>query len=136
MSLTTSLIAYAAALVTFFILDIIWLGGVAKGMYGSAFGDLLADSPRWGVAIVFYCMYVVGIIFFAVRPAVAADNPILTAAFLGGALGLLCYGTFDLTGLAVLRDFPAKIIPIDMLWGTVLTGSCAVVGTLAATKFS
>tara|TARA_R110002020_G_scaffold105570_8_gene246154 strand:- start:886 stop:1287 length:402 start_codon:yes stop_codon:yes gene_type:complete len=131
----TYLIAYVSTLIAFFALDMLWLGLIARKFYANQLGSLMADSPNWFVAIVFYAMYIVGIVFFAIRPAIEAEQ-VLKATLYGALFGFFCYATYDLTNLATLRDWPSKMVFVDILWGIILTGSCATVGAWATLKFA
>jgi len=131
----TYLIAYVSTLIAFFALDMLWLGLIARKFYANQLGSLMADSPNWFVAIVFYAMYIVGIVFFAIRPAIEAEQ-VLKATLYGALFGFFCYATYDLTNLATLRDWPTKMVFVDILWGIILTGSCATVGAWATLKFA
>lgn len=131
----TYFVAYISTLITFFALDMLWLGLVARKFYANQLGNLMADSPNWLVAIVFYAMYIVGIVFFAIRPAIEAEQ-VLKATLYGALFGFFCYATYDLTNLATLRDWPTKMVFVDILWGIILTGSCATVGAWATLKFA
>lgn len=116
--------AYGIALVIFLILDAIWLGVVARGLYAARMGDLLADNPRWGVAVAFYALYVVGLVYFAISTGMEAGSW-RTAAFNGALFGFFCYLTYDATNLAVLKGYDPLIALIDTIWGTVLSGVTA-----------
>jgi len=124
----TYIIPYFATLVFFLIIDMIWLGGIAKKIYGRALGSLMTRNVRWGAAGVFYVLYILGIVIFAIRPAIAAEN-LLMGLTLGALYGFFCYMTYDLTNLATLKGWPEKLIWIDIPWGTVLSGSAALFGT-------
>lgn len=127
--------AYAAAALTLAAADILWLGVVARDFYWTRLGHLTGDSVRWGPAAAFYILYSAGVCFFAVRPALAAGA--LSSAVLHGALlGLLAYGTYDLTNQAVLRGWPGVVTAVDIAWGTLLTAAVAAAGFLAARRFS
>ena len=126
--MTKYLIAYIATLVVFLAIDMIWLGLVAKSFYAEQLGNLKADTVRYGVAVGFYCMYVVGIVLFAIKPALASPSPMITALSLGAAFGFFCYATYDLTNLAVLRDWPVKMSIVDIIWGACVTGVSAAAG--------
>ena len=124
------LMAYVVTLVLFLVIDGIWLGVVAGGLYRSQMGALVAERFNFGAAAAFYLLYPVGLTVFAVWPALSASEgglPVRTL-LLGGLLGLVAYGTYDLTNLAILRDWPVSITLIDLAWGTVLS---AVVAALA-----
>jgi len=125
--LSTLLICYGFTVIAFFVIDMVWLAGVAKSFYGNQLRGMLAKPPRWGVAIMFYLIYIVGIVFFASRFGLEAGS-IKTAALYGAALGFLCYATYDLTNLATLKGWPPKMVVVDIIWGTFLTGSCAAIG--------
>lgn len=131
----TYLIAFVSTLLAFFAIDMLWLGIVARKFYANQLGSLLADSPNWPVAILFYTIYIVGIVFFAVKPALDADQ-VLKATLYGALFGFFCYATYDLTNLATLRDWPVKMVFVDILWGIVLTSSCATIGAWATLKFA
>ena len=131
----TYLIAYISTLIAFFALDMLWLGLIARKFYANQLGSLMADTPNWLVAVVFYAMYIVGIVFFAIRPAIEAEQ-VLKATLYGALFGFFCYATYDLTNLATLRDWPTKMVFVDILWGIILTGSCATVGAWATLKFA
>ncbi|CAM3837852.1 DUF2177 family protein [Litorimonas haliclonae] len=133
--MTTYLIAYFSTLIAFFALDMLWLGLIARKFYANQLGSLMADSPNWLVAVVFYAMYIVGIVFFAIRPAIEAEQ-VLKATLYGALFGFFCYATYDLTNLATLRDWPTKMVVVDIIWGIILTGSCATVGAWATLKFA
>lgn len=115
---------YLAAAVVFLGLDLLWLGLVARPWYAALLGDLLAEDPRAGAAVAFYAVYVAGLVHFVTAPAVRAGS--LRSAVLGGGfLGLVCYAAWDLTSLAVLADFPALLVPLDLAWGAAVSAATA-----------
>ncbi|WP_256477869.1 DUF2177 family protein [Aurantimonas marianensis] len=117
-------VAYLATAVVFFVLDFIWLSTMSGGFYRRKIGDLLMDQPNFAVAGAFYVFYVVGIVYFAVLPALNAGSwP--TALFSGALLGLVAYGTYDMTNLATLKGWSISMSVVDMAWGTVLTAIAA-----------
>ena len=120
-------IAYCVTLVAFLFVDFFWLTRVARDFYAGQIGTLLLDQPRLGVAAGFYCLYVVGIVAFAVMPALKANAP-GTALVLGALLGLIAYGTYDLTNYATLKDWPLLVVVVDMAWGAGLTSVSAIAG--------
>ncbi len=127
-------LAYAVAVIVFFLVDLVWLGFIAKDFYRASIGHLMGDGFNIPAAIVFYLIYVAGLFFFAVNPALEAGD--WQKAFtLGAALGFFCYATYDLTNLATLKDWPLGITLADMAWGTVLSGIVATVGYSAASRF-
>ncbi|MBX9683293.1 MAG: DUF2177 family protein [Hyphomicrobium sp.] len=127
------LIPYLATVVFFFAVDLVWLGFVAKDFYRNGIGHLMGDGFNIPAAIVFYLVYVVGVFFFAVNPAIEAGDW-QRAAFLGTAFGFFAYATYDLTNLATLRDWPLGVALADMAWGSLLTGAAAVFGYSVATR--
>jgi uncharacterized membrane protein len=120
-------IAYAATVIVFFAIDFVWLSYAAKTIYQREIGPLLLSQFNLPVAAGFYVFYVVGIVVFAVLPALNSGSW-LTALILGGLLGLIAYGTYDLTNLATLKGWTVKMAVIDMTWGMVLTGFSAMAG--------
>ena len=127
-------VAYAAAAAFFFLVDLLWLGLVAKDFYRASIGHLMGDSFNIPAAIVFYLVYTAGVFIFAVNPALEAGDW-HKAALLGAAFGFFAYATYDLTNLATLKDWPLGITLADMAWGTVLTGAVATVGYAVASRF-
>ena len=118
---------YAACIGTFFVLDIAWLGFIAKGFYHRQMGHLLAEQTRWGAAIAFYLVYVAAIVVLCVLPGIEKQS-VARAAALGAVFGLAAYAAFDLTSLALLKGFPGGVVPVDLAWGVVLTASVAAAG--------
>ncbi len=114
---------YAISVPVFFVIDMVWLGFIAKGFYQDKIGHLLGDV-NWVAAIVFYLVFLLGLTFFATYPA-AVEGKVLTALMLGALFGFFTYATYDLTNLATLRDWPLAITIVDILWGTVLGASVA-----------
>ncbi|MGD2067130.1 MAG: DUF2177 family protein [Gemmatimonadota bacterium] len=121
---------YALTAVAFFALDLVWLGVVAADFYRRHLGHLLRPDVLWGAALLFYALYIVGIVVFAVLPGLAAGSLVRTVV-LGAFLGLLAYATFDLTCRALFRDFPMVVVVVDLAWGTVLTATVAAAGWAA-----
>ena len=119
---------YLLTIPIFFLIDIIWLGYVAKGFYRKNLAFVLSPEVNWPAAISFYLIYIVGILFFAVAPALERES--LARAFVWGAFyGFFTYATYDLTNMALIKGWPLKIVVVDISWGMVL---CALV---AASSF-
>jgi len=118
---------YALTVPVFFIIDLIWLGVVARGFYQKNLKYILSPNVNWTAAIIFYLIYIAGILIFAVLPGVAKDS-VRHAALWGALFGFFTYATYDLTNLALLKDWPLNIVVVDILWGVVL---CTVVSTLS-----
>ena len=113
-------LAYGATAITMFVLDIAWLGVVAKGLYAREMGSLLRPDIQWLPGLLFYALYVAAVVVFVVLPA-AEHRSFARAVALGAFFGIAAYATYDLTSLALIRDFPTKIAIVDMMWGMVLT---------------
>ncbi len=118
------ILLWIAAAAVFLALDMLWLLWLGRGFYVSEIGDLLRQPPNLGAAIAFYLLYVTGLMIMVIWPAVEARSA-MQALIFGGVLGLLAYGTYDLTNLAVMKGFTVKIATIDMIWGTLLTAATA-----------
>lgn len=122
------LTAYAVAAVIFAVLDAVWILGVANPLYRSTIGDLLAEKTNFVAAVLFYVIFVAGMVHFGVRPN--STDLTLRQRVAGAALfGFFTYATWALTGLAVLRDFPALVAVTDILWGA---AACSIVTWLTA----
>lgn len=105
----------------FMVIDLIWLGIIAKDLYSRHLGYIMRTPPNWIAAIGFYIIFILGLMFFALYPAL--DKEAIRYAFLYGAFfGFVAYATYDLTNLATLKDWPILITVIDLTWGTVLGG--------------
>lgn len=129
----TFLIAYLAAGVVFLIIDAIWLTTMADTLYRPLLGDRLTPQFHLLPAVLFYLIYVGGMVFLAILPALATGG--LGKALLNGAvLGLVAYATYDLTNQATLRDWPLTVTLADIAWGTVVTAVASAGGFLAASR--
>ena len=125
---------YIIATVIFFAIDMVWLGFIARNLYKEKLGFILSDKVNWAAAIVFYLIYIGGILFFAVIPAIKDQNW-QTALLNGAVLGMLCYATYDLTNMATISQWPLQIVVIDIVWGIVLTSSVSLLTFVVAQKF-
>ncbi|ACI54263.1 putative membrane protein [Rhizobium leguminosarum] len=126
----TALLAYAGTFLTLLVCDGIWLGLVARNFYRDQLGALMLPSPNLAVAALFYLFFAAAVVVLAVLPSLSAGS-IATALIHGAILGLAAYGTYDITNLATLRNWPLTMSLIDMAWGTLLTALTAVGGYLA-----
>lgn len=129
------IIAYVTAALVMGILDYLWLTNTVEPIYHKALGGIIADNPNMVAAVIFYLVYIVGILVFAVRPALASGDW-KTAALFGALFGFFAYFTYDLTNLATLKVWSVKITVIDIVWGTFLTGVTASAAAFAALKFA
>lgn len=110
---------YFVPFIVFFLIDLLWLGFLAKDLYRKHLGDFMADKTNWPAAIIFYLIFIGGLVYFAVNPAIESGNW-LEALKLGAIYGFITYVTYDLTNLATLKDWPVMISIIDIAWGTFL----------------
>ena len=132
--LRTHAIAYAATALAFLAMDSVWLGTMAQRLYRPNIGHLMQDGFSAGPALVFYLLYVAGMMFFAVAPGLEKHSW-LHALGMGAALGLVAYATFGLTNQAVLRDWPWHVTAADMAWGTVATGAASAIACAAVLRW-
>ena len=121
---------YGLTAVAFFAIDLVWLGVVASSFYQRHLGPILRPDVVWSAALAFYALYIAGILVFAVLPGLVAGS-LARAVALGAFFGLVAYATFDLTSMALIREFNWTVVIVDLVWGTVLTGSVAAAGFAA-----
>lgn len=126
--MTRNLLAYAATFIALAALDFLWLGVVAKNFYREGIGHLMAPGPNLAAAAAFYLLYPIGLVVFVVLPS---GGDWLRALALGAVFGLFCYGTYDLTNLAILKDWPLSVTLVDMAWGAVVSAAGASAGAWA-----
>jgi uncharacterized membrane protein len=113
------ILLYVLTLVLFLIIDLCWLGWLAKDLYKKQLGHLMTDKVNWTAALIFYGIFISALLFFVIQPAIEKKD--LGFALLSGAFfGLVTYATYDLTNLATLKSWPQQIVYIDICWGTVL----------------
>ncbi|EKF41288.1 DUF2177 family protein [Nitratireductor indicus] len=129
------IVAYIATAVVFFAIDYVWLSRIAVDFYRSRMGDMLLAQPNLAAAGLFYLVYVAGIVYFAVAPALSSGTA-LSAFAAGAILGLIAYGTYDMTNLATLRNWSMAVTVVDIAWGAFLTGTAAAAGYMVAMHFS
>jgi uncharacterized membrane protein len=127
--------AYICTIIFMFIVDLIWLSQLAQPLYQAGIGHLMSAEPKLVFAALFYLVFVFGLLWFAVRPNIATKG--LRTAFIAGAtFGFFIYASYDLTNLALLKDWPLKLSLIDMTWGTLLSGTCAATGKFVYDKLN
>lgn len=119
--------SYLITFVIFLIIDMLWLGFIAKDIYEKYLGDFLSDNINWTVVFVFYIIYVLGIFLFAIHPSISKKSA-YSAILLGALFGFFTYTTYDLTNLATLKNWPLPIVIIDIMWGTVLSSIVSLSG--------
>ncbi len=129
------LAAYGAIAIVMLAVDFVWLGFLAKSFYRDNIGHLMADPPNLVAAGVFYLLYPLGVLLFAVAPAPWSGTldllPWPRVVLTGALFGFFCYATYDLTNLATLRDWPLRLVLVDVAWGTALTAAAAAAGRWA-----
>lgn len=124
---------YLIALPVFFAIDMLWLGLVAKNFYRHQIGLLMKPDINWAAAIIFYLLFIFGLVLFVVTPAVEKSS--WTNALIFGALfGLITYATYDLTNLATLKNWPLLVTMVDLAWGVVLAASVSTIAYFIANK--
>lgn len=109
-------VVYLLTLAVFAVIDAVWLGSIAKDLYKHFLKAKLAKTPHWPSAIVFYLLFITGLVYFAIAPAIEADD-ISIAAVDGALFGLFTYATYQLTNMATLKGWPQKLVGIDLAWG-------------------
>lgn len=121
------LIAYLGTAVVFLLIDFLWLGFVAKDFYFGQLNHLMLDKINIPVALGFYLLYAVGIVVFAVSPALE-NGQWITSLMYGALFGFFAYATYDLTNMATLKDWPVLMSVVDVAWGAFITGTSATAG--------
>jgi uncharacterized membrane protein len=127
------LIAYAVAAVVMAALDLAWLSYAVKAFFEPSVGSLLSEKTNMTAAVLFYVLYIGGILLFAVTPAFRT-GAWTTALTMGAAFGFFAYMTYDLTNMATLKVWPVHLAAIDIAWGTFVTGMAATAGYIAASR--
>ncbi len=117
---------YAIAVPVFFAIDMVWLSLIARNFYKNQIGFLMKPEINWTAAILFYLLFLVGLVVFVISPALEKKEWVL-ALWSGALFGLITYATYDLTNLATLKDWPLTVVIVDMLWGSVLAASVSVI---------
>jgi len=124
---------YFIALPVFFTIDMVWLGLIAKSFYAKQIGYLMKTDINWTAAILFYLLFIVGLVLFVIIPAVEKGSWAHSLLF-GALFGLITYATYDLTNLATLKDWPLLVTIVDLIWGMVLAASVAIATYFIASK--
>jgi uncharacterized membrane protein len=136
--INNNLAAFGTILVLMVTLNLLWLQIVTWPLYSQGLVHLMADSPKLPVAALFYAVYALGLLIFAVAPPGLRRNPpgVMRAARSGGLFGLFAFATYGLTNLSTLKDWPAMLAIIDITWGTVLSAVCAAAGKRVWDRFA
>ena len=126
---------YATFLVALIAIDLVWLLGIAKNLYRDQMGDLMASEPKLIAGLAFYLLYGLGVCIFVIVPALSKQSLIYALQY-GALFGLFCYMTYDLTNLAVIRNFPTQLALIDISWGSFVTAVCSGIAYWVGSRLS
>jgi len=129
------LATYAATALVLLVLDVLWIGGLAKSLYQEGIGHLMAEQPRLGVAALFYALYPAGLLVFVVAPRGVTDSWPVTLVR-AALFGLVAYATYDLTNLATLKGWPVGLAMLDMAWGCVASCAASAAAKLVFQRFA
>jgi len=124
---------FIIALPVFFVIDMVWLVLVAKKFYQEQIGFLMKPDINWFAAIIFYLLFIAGLVIFVISPAVEKHSWVHAILF-GALFGLITYATYDLTNLATMKDWPLLVTVVDLIWGTVLAASISAITYFIANK--
>ena len=124
---------FLIALPVFFVIDMVWLVLVAKKFYQEQIGFLMKPDINWFAAIIFYLLFITGLVIFVILPAVEKHSWVHAILF-GALFGLITYATYDLTNLATMKDWPFLVTVVDLIWGTVLAASISGITYFIAGK--
>jgi uncharacterized membrane protein len=133
--LLKNLAIYASFLFTLIAIDLVWLLGIAKNLYRDQMGDLMASEPKLMAGLAFYLLYALGVCIFVIIPALSKQSWIYALQY-GALFGLFCYMTYDLTNLAVIRNFPTQLALIDIAWGSFVTAVCSGIAYWVGSRLS
>jgi uncharacterized membrane protein len=126
---------YLTFLIALIAIDLVWLLGLAKNLYKEQMGDLMANEPKLLAGLAFYLIYTLGVCIFVILPALSKQS-LLYALQYGALFGLFCYMTYDLTNLAVIRNFPTQLALIDIAWGSFVTAISAGIAYWVGSRLS
>ncbi len=126
---------YLSFLITLIAIDLVWLLGVARNLYQQEMGDLMATEPKLIAGLAFYLLYALGVSIFVIAPALSKQSWLYAVQY-GALFGLFCYMTYDLTNLAVIRNFPTGLAFIDIAWGSAVTALAAGVAYWVGNRLS
>ncbi len=126
---------FLISLPVFFVLDMLWLGLIAKSFYAKQIGFMMKTEVNWVAAIIFYLIFLSGLTVFVIAPAVE-KNSWKDALLFGAFFGLITYATFDLTNLATIKNWPLTVTIVDLIWGMVLSASVSGITFFIASKIN
>ena len=116
--------------------DAVWLTSMTERFYRPALGNLLRETPAWVSAFAFYVLYAVGVIVLVVQPALTHDYDLARTVATGATLGVVAYGTYDLTNQATVAGWSARVTAVDIAWGGLLTGAVSALAVAVARQFA
>ncbi len=133
LNFSQQVITYFISLASFLVIDLTWLGVIANKFYRDNLTGLMAKKPIWSIAILFYAVFIFGLMYFVIVPSLAADSykTLLTRAAI---FGFITYATYDLTNLSTLKNWPKTLTIVDMVWGVVLSSLVSLVAFTLAKK--
>jgi uncharacterized membrane protein len=134
MSLPEFFKLYLSALTVFILLDMAWLGLVAKNFYAKYLGFLMSPTINWPAAVIFYLLFIAGLILFVISPALEKQSW-QHALLFGLFFGLITYATYDLTNLATIKNWPLIVTIVDLIWGMTIAAAVAVITFFFSQKF-
>ncbi len=126
---------YLISLPIFSLIDLLFVGVIARDFYKEQIGHLMAPEIRWGAVFFFYLFYLFGLVFFAVLPSIR-EKSWIQALLYGALFGFICYSTYDLTNLATLVKWPIKMVYYDLIWGALISGTVSVITYLIGKNFT
>jgi uncharacterized membrane protein len=132
----TTIIAYLSSLIPMLVIDFIWLTTMSKRFYSVHIGHLMSGSPKLIPAAIFYLIYALGVAVLIILPAIHNQSGIGKVFLLGALLGLVAYGTYDLTNQATLKNWPTIVALVDLAWGALVTGIVSVISLYFTRLFS
>jgi len=133
MPMSRIFLTYIVSVPVFFIVDMIWLGVIAKDFYRKALEPLITPNINWIAAIIFYLLFLVGVLIFALLPGMEKRSLVYTIT-MAALFGFIAYATYDLTNLATIRDWPLMLSIVDMIWGSFLSASTATLTYLIMSR--
>ena len=123
----TYIIGFFITILTTLALDAVWLTTMMKTFYSKHLGHIFADKPSLVPALIFYILYAIGLLYFVIVPLIASGSSLTRVFFTAALLGLVAYGTYDLTNQATVKDWPVIVTVVDLIWGAFLTGTTATI---------
>ncbi len=134
MNVTDKILLYLISLGAFLVIDFTWLGWIARDFYANQLEGLMAEDVNWTSAVIFYLLFVVGLLIFVILPALNGGS-LAQAVYMGALFGLIAYATYDLTNLATLQNWPLMVTVVDLIWGGTLSAAVSTVGYLAGSNW-